>query len=129
LPPERRLIIDATFPWRIAEELAARGYRDATSPFQLGEASIKDPPLLKLIHDSLEPAVLVTFDHKMPVQHAALIEQYETTLAVIDKDRQPPELTREEYWRDIIHRQAHRFTEQDAGSGWRYRRQGRTRLY
>ena len=89
---------------------------------------MKDPPLLKLIHDDLEPAVLVTFDHKMFVQHAALLRRYGTTLAVVDKNAQPSELTREEYWREVIHRHTHRFAYQDAGSGWRYRRGGRRRL-
>ena len=69
MPPKRRIIIDATFPWRIAHELAARGYRDATSPHDLGDANMKDPPLLRLIHADLEPAVLVTYDHKMAVEH------------------------------------------------------------
>ncbi len=129
MPPERRIIIDATFPWRIAEELQRRGYRDATSPFQLGDASIKDPPLLKMIHDKLEPAVLVTFDHKMPVQHASLLVQYTTTLVVVDKNGEPPELTREEYWREVIHRHAHRFAYQEPDTGWKYRRRGRTNIY
>ena len=125
MSPERRLIVDATFPWRIAEELVARGYRDATSPYELGDAKIKDPPLLKLIHDSLEPAVLVTFDNKMPVEHAALLIPYGTTLAVVDKKAEPPDLTREEYWREVIHRHAHRMANQEPGSAWRYRRAGR----
>lgn len=51
-PPERRIIIDATFPWRIAVELAARGFSQATSPHQMGDQTIKDPSLLKLIHES-----------------------------------------------------------------------------
>jgi hypothetical protein len=77
-------------PWRIAEELVARGYRDATSPHQLGKPNIKDPPLLKLIHDTLEPATLVTYDQKMPMQHARLLARYKTTLAVVDKKARPP---------------------------------------
>jgi hypothetical protein len=60
----RRRIVDATFPWRIAAELVARGFSNATSPHQLGDQTNKDPPLLKLIHDSIEPAGLVTFDNK-----------------------------------------------------------------
>jgi hypothetical protein len=67
----------------------------------------------------------VTFDNKMPVQHAALLLQYDTTLAVIDKLAEPPELTREEYWREVMHRHAHRMANQDAGSAWKYRRAGR----
>lgn len=112
-------------PWRIAEELAARGYRDATSPHQLGDADMKDPPLLKLIHDECEPAVLVTFDNKLSLQHAGLVSQYGTTLAVIDKDAQPPDLNREEYWREVIHRHAHRMAHQDARSAFIYNRRRR----
>ena len=123
-PPDRRLIIDATFPWRIACELAARGYTDATSPHQLGDQKIKDPPLLKLIHNTLEPATLVTFDHKMAVEHAVLLNQYETTLAVVDKDGRPDHLTPEQYWRDVIHRHAHRFASQPNGSRRIYGRRG-----
>jgi hypothetical protein len=112
-------------PWRIAEELAARGYRDATSPHQMGDADIKDPPLLKLIHDKYEPAVLVTFDNRLPLQHAALVARYGTTLAVIDKAAQPDDLTREEYWREVIHRHAHRMAHQEAGSQFKYSRRQR----
>jgi hypothetical protein len=107
----------------------ARGYRDATSPHHLGNAKIKDPPLLKLIHDQLEPAVLVTFDNKMPTEHAALIAQYQTTLAVVDKDAAPPDLTLYEYWREVIHRHAHKCVNQAAGAGWKYRRAGRRQIF
>lgn len=99
----------------------ARGYRDATSPHHLGDARMKDPPLLRLIHSTLEPAVLVTFDNKMPVEHGPLVVSLGTTLAVVDKDAQPDHLTREEYWREVIHREAHRFAAQEVGSRWKYR--------
>jgi hypothetical protein len=79
-------------------------------------ADIKDPPLLKLIHDTLEPAVLITFDHKMQVEHRGLLDKYGTTLAVVDKRAEPPEMTREEYWREVIHRHAHRIVNQTAGT-------------
>jgi hypothetical protein len=127
-PPDRRIIIDATCPWRIAEELLARGYQDTTSPYHLGVPNIKDPPLLKLIHDQLEPAALVTYDNKMPIQHRGLLNSYGTTLAVIDKDGRPSSLTLEQYWRDVIHRHAHRLADQGAGSWWRYRQATRRRL-
>lgn len=123
---ERRLIIDATFPWRIATELAARGYRNATSPHQLGDQEIKDPPLLKLIHDTLEPAVLVTYDNKMADEHRDLLDKYGTTLAVVDKKSRPAHLTLEQYWRDVIHRHAHRFADQGSGRKLKYRQRGGT---
>jgi hypothetical protein len=109
------------------EAAAARGYRDATSPHQLGDADMKDPPLLRLIHERLEPAVLVTFDNKLPL-HSALLTRYGTTLAIIDKNAQPADLTREEYWREVIHRHAHRMAQQDSGSKFRYTRRQRTAL-
>jgi len=99
----------------------ARGYRDATSPHHLGDARMKDPPLLRLIQGTLEPAVLVTFDNKMPGEHGPLIASLGITLAVVDKGAQPDHLTREEYWREVIHREAHRFAVQRAGSRWKYR--------
>ena len=89
---------------------------------------MKDPALLRLISDDLEPAVLVTFDNKMPLEHRSLIDALGTTLAVIDKDDRPPERTTEEYWRDVIHRHANRFADQDAGSLWKYRRAARRRV-
>lgn len=108
--------------------MAARGYPEATSPRQLGDADMKDPPLLRLIHARLEPAVLVTFDNKMPAEHRPLIDSLSTTLAVVDKDAEPAWLTREQYWRDVIHRWAHRFASQTAGSLWKYRQEGRRRI-
>jgi hypothetical protein len=114
-PPSRKLIVDATFPWRIALELAARGY-DATSPHQLGDQTIKDPPLLQLIHDAHEPATLITYDNKMPIEHRALLDGHQTTLAVVSKTGRPGHLSLEQYWRDVIHRHAHRCASQTAGS-------------
>jgi hypothetical protein len=123
-PPDRRIIIDATCPWRIALELAARGFLDATSPHQQGDQSMKDPPLLELIHAHLEPAVLVTYDNKMWIEHRGILDHFGTTLAVIDKKARPARLTVEQYWRDVIHHHAHRFAVQAEGSGFKY---GQTR--
>ena len=126
-PPNRRIVIDATCPWRIALELVARGFHDATSPHEQGDQSIKDPPLLALIHD-LEPAVLVTYDNKMWIEHRGILDHFDTTLAVIDKDAQPATLTVEQYWRDVIHHHAHRFARQAEGSRFKYNRRSRTPL-
>lgn len=125
--PDRRLVIDATCPWRIADELGARGFVDATSPFQLGDQKIKDPPLLALVHD-LEPAVLVTYDQKMVVEHRGILDHFGTTLAVIDKKAWPAHLTLEQYWRDVIHHHAHRFATQAEGSRFKYNQRGRSPL-
>jgi len=64
----------------------------------------------------------------MPTEHAALLDKYDTTLAVVDKDNLPPHLTLEEFWRDVIHRHAHRFADQAPGSRYRYRQRGRSLL-
>jgi hypothetical protein len=127
-PPDRRIVIDATCPWRIALELAARGFSDATSPHQQGDQSIKDPALLDLIHADLEPAILVTYDHKMWLEHRGILDHFGTTLAVIDKNARPAHLTLEQYWRDVIHHHAHRFTGQAAGARFKYRQAGRSPL-
>jgi hypothetical protein len=128
--PDRTIIVDANMPWRIADELVARGYRMATSPYRLGDQKMKDPPLLKLIHEKLEPATLVTFDNKMPLpgEHLGLLKKYRTTLAVIDQEGIPASLEVEEYWRDVIHRHAHQFADQPTGSRFKYRQAGRRRI-
>jgi hypothetical protein len=79
-----------------------------------------------LIHDTLEPAVLVTYDNKMPVEHCLLLERHGTTLAVVDKDAVPDQLTLEQYWRDVIHRHAHRCATQAEASLFKYRQNGRS---
>jgi hypothetical protein len=81
---------------------------------------------LDLIHRTLEPAVLATYDNKMVVEHRCLMNGYGTTLAVVDKDAAPDQLTLEQYWRDVIHRHAHRFASQPEGSLFKYRQNQRT---
>jgi hypothetical protein len=116
-------VIDATCPWRIAKELVARGYLDATSAHQLGRDGAKDPALLRWLRDNItDPYVLVTYDNNMSSQHAPVIRECQTTLAVIDKDGRPNTgLTEEQYWREVIHRHAHRFVEQAPATLLRYR--------
>lgn len=72
--------------------------------------------------------VLVTYDNNMPLEHGAELERAGIALAVIDKNGRPEDMTEEEYWREIIHRHAHRFSNQERGSMWRYRRRGRSRI-
>lgn len=59
---------------------------------------------------------MVTFDNKMAIEHRALLDQHGTTLAVVDKLGRPAHLTAEQYWRDVIHRHAHRIASQPAGT-------------
>jgi hypothetical protein len=64
----------------------------------------------------------VTYDNNMPIEHAGLIRKYDTTLAVIDKDARPATgLTEEQYWREVIHRHAHRFADQPRATRFLYR--------
>lgn len=67
------------------------------------------------------PYVLVTYDNKMLTEHVSDLLRHNTTLAVIDKDKlKDSGLNQEQYWREVIHRHAHRFAEQDAGSVFKY---------
>jgi hypothetical protein len=67
----------------------------------------------------------VTYDNKMAVEHRLLLERHGTTLAVVDKDAVRDRLTLEQYWRDVIHRHAHRFATQANASLFKYRQNGR----
>jgi hypothetical protein len=93
----------------------------------LGKADWKDPALLTWLHSAFSdmnsaPFVLVTYDNKMPENHAPLLRAYETTLAVISKrGYELSGLRPQEYWRDVIHRHAHRFVSQPPGTIYRYR--------
>jgi hypothetical protein len=114
-------VIDATCPWRIAEELRNRGYVDATSAKELGARDALDPELFKVLSALNEPVVLVTYDNKMPLEHIDEVRRHKMTLAIIDKDARPHDLTEEQYWREVIHRHAHKFVAQPPGSVWKYR--------
>jgi hypothetical protein len=94
----------------------------------MGTTGTKDPDLFPLLADHPEPLVLVTYDNAMPLAHGPDLIQHSITLAVIDKAAVPSELTTEEYWREVIHRHAHRFARQEPGSWWKYRSGGRNRL-
>jgi hypothetical protein len=122
-----RLIIDEDLSWRIAPELRARGYRDATSAHEWGTAGrrVKDPLWLYIIARSGIPSVLVTFDNKMPLVHRAAILKRQSTLAVIDSQGNHGGRTREEYKREVTHKWAHRMATQPPGSRYRYNLRGR----
>lgn len=72
--------------------------------------------------------VLVTFDNKMPIQHRACSTGTGQTLAVVDRRSQPAHMTAEQYWRDVIHRHAHRFATQTGGTLYRYGQRDRRRI-
>jgi len=64
--------------------------------------------------------VFVTYDNKLPTQHAELIYNQRITVAVISRSGPPPELTLPQYLRDVVHRHVHRFVVQEPGTAWRY---------
>jgi LmbE family N-acetylglucosaminyl deacetylase len=111
----------------MAKELSRRGLT-ATSAKQLRATGTTDPELIKMLGKKKEDVVLVTYDNHMAVEHADPLREAGIALAVIDSAGKPEDMTLDEYWRDVIHRQAHRFANQEPGSLWRYRRNGRRRI-
>ena len=65
--------------------------------------------------------MLVTFDNKLTAEHAADIRDGPISVAVIDAGGRPDDLSFDTYQRDVVHRHAHRFVDQDAGTAYRYR--------
>jgi hypothetical protein len=119
-PPEiRRVVLDEDICWKLMGELQRRGRADATAVMPLGLDGLKDGQLFKALAQDFEPCVLVTWDNKMPVAHAAEIAHHGTTVAVVDerwfKRSGRPLDEREQYIRDIVHRWLHRIEVQSAG--------------
>lgn len=108
--------------WKLSKELRRRGLRDATSNNGLGLLEKKDGALIKALAENHEPCVLVAWDNKMYKSHAAELLHFGLTLAVVDKDADRGGLTDEEYYREVIHRWAHRMVRQDQGSVVKYSR-------
>jgi hypothetical protein len=128
LPPdELQIVLDENLPWSVAAELTARGYL-ATSNYALNAAGTKDPEWLQIVANLTPRAVLVTFDNMMPVEHGERLRRIDLTLAVVAAGNRPPGRTLEQYWREVIHRNAHLIATQTAGSWWRYRQRGRRRI-
>jgi hypothetical protein len=129
LPLEQlQVVLDENLPWSIATELRARGYA-ATSNFALNATGLEDPEWLEVVGNLSDPAaVLVTYDNAMRREHGEWLGALGVTLGVIDSQNRPPELTVEQYWRDVIHRYAHLMVLQQPGSWWKYRRIARRRI-
>jgi hypothetical protein len=121
------MVLDENLPWSIAAELKARGYA-ATSNYALNSSGLKDPEWLQVVANLALPSVLLTYDNAMPVGHGPWLRSLDLTLAVIDSGNPPLNLTTEQYWRDVIHRHAHRFVSQERASWWRYRIRGGRRV-
>ena len=124
---QSQIVLDENLPWSIAAELKARGYA-ATSNYALNASGLADPEWLEIVGNLSPPAVLVTFDNAMPLEHEPWLRSLRVTLAVIDSRNRPPSLTPEQYWREVIHRHAHRFPDQEPGSWWKYHRGTRRRI-
>src|SRR4051794_3632152 len=87
LPPEpaRRLVLDEDINWKLAKELRRRGYRDATSNSELQLLGKKDGAVIKALAEHHEPCVLVAWDNKIVKSHAAELQHFGLTVAVVDK--------------------------------------------
>ncbi|MBA2637346.1 MAG: hypothetical protein H0U79_03835 [Solirubrobacterales bacterium] len=70
----------------------------------------------------------MTYDNAMPVEHETWLGSLSVTLSVIDSRNRPPDLTVEQYWRDVIHRHAHSFASQENETWWKYHRATRRRI-
>lgn len=84
--------------------------------------------LIKSLAERREPLVLVTWDNKMHRSHAHDLRHFGTTLAVIDKNVRRRGLDEEPYYRDVIHRHAHRIARQPVGTTYKYTRTRRHTL-
>ena len=108
--------------WKLAKELRCRGMRDATSNKELDLLGKKDGALIKALAAQHEPCVLVAWDSKMAVAHAAELRHFSLTVAVVDKKAKRADLTEEEYYREVIHRWAHLMKQQRGGTVVKYNR-------
>lgn len=123
LPPDlRRLVLDEDINWKLAKELRCRGMRYTTTNHELELLKAADTQLIKALAEQHEPCVLVSWDNKMVRSHAQALDHFGLTLAVVDRYADRGDLTEEEYYREVIHRWAHRMTRQDHGSILKYSR-------
>jgi hypothetical protein len=108
-------------PKRLRGELRARGLIETTGVHELQLAGASDPNVLAALRALDHPTVLVTNDNKLPVEHADEIRDGPVAVAVVDSSVRPEDLTVDQYRREVVHRHAHRFVEQEAGTVFRYR--------
>jgi hypothetical protein len=116
----RRLVLDEDINWKLAKELRRRGLRKTSSNKELGLLEKQDGQLIKALAEEHEPCVLVAWDNKMHLSHAHTLDHFDMTLAVIDKYAKRGDLTEEEYYREVIHRWAHRMVFQKPGTVVKY---------
>lgn len=120
LPDSRRLVLDEDINWKLAKELRRRGLRNTSSNKELELLEKKDGALIKALAEEHEPCVLIAWDNKMHLSHAAALAHFGLTLAVIDKYAKRGDLSEEEYYREVIHRWAHRIVLQKPGTIVKY---------
>ena len=90
-------MLDENLPWSVAAELKTRGYL-ATSNYALNASGLKDPEWLEVVTNlPPPPAVLITFDNEMPIEHGPWLSSLGATLAVIDSRNRPAGLTLPQY--------------------------------
>ena len=106
--------------WKVAKELRCRGMRNASSNKELGLLGKKDGALIKALAEDYEPCILVAWDNKMHLSHAQALDHFKMTLAVVDQGAKRGDLSEEEYYREVIHRWAHRMAVQVPGTVVRY---------
>lgn len=123
MPHEPRcLVLDEGINWRVAKELCRRGLRQTASVFDFGLNGKVDGQVIKALAEKHEPCVLVTWDNKMAKSHAGQLQHFGLTLAVVDLYAKRGELTKEEYYREVIHRWAHRMVFQQPATVVKYSR-------
>lgn len=129
LPHEpRQLVLDEDINWKLAKELRRRGLRNAASNRELELLGKKDGQLIKALAERHEPCVLIAWDNKMHLAHAEVLRHFDLTLAVVDQYAERGDLTEEEYYREVIHRWAHRMTFQRPGAVVKYSRARASRV-
>jgi hypothetical protein len=106
--------------WKVAKELRYRGMRNASSNKELGLLGKKDGALIKALAEEHEPCILVAWDNKMHLSHAQALDHFKMTLAVVDQRAKRGGLSEEEYYREVIHRWAHRMVVQVPGTVVKY---------
>lgn len=118
----RCLVLDEDINWKLGKELRYRGLRKTTSISELGLNEKVDGQIIKALSEQHEPCVLVTWDNKMAKSHAGQLAHFGLTVAMVDLYADRGGLTDEEYYREVIHRWAHRMIGQEKASVVKYTR-------
>jgi hypothetical protein len=115
----RLLVLDENLPRRLKTELDKRG-RPAKRLNEFGLVGNLDPSLIASLSDSIDTLwVLVTADDAMPLEHGAILRQYELTVATIDPWK-PHGRDTDSWRRDVVHRWVHAMDSQADRTTMRY---------